>query len=78
MESLNGPVTVHQQAVTLTSETQQEGEAGRTKKKNRRRGSKDKERRVSNSTVASAPPPVEEPVSVLSPSPQLAYLQIWH
>ena len=71
VESLNGPVTVHHQAVTLTSETQQEGEAGRTKKKNRRRGSKDKERRVSSSTVPPAPPPVEEPLSVLSPSPQL-------
>ena len=69
VESLNGPVTVAQQAVTLTSETQQESEAGRSKKKNRRRGSKDKERRVSSSAVPvpTAPPPVEEPLSVLSP-----------
>merc|ERR1719445_2857946 len=69
VEALNGPVTVQQQSVTLTTETTDQ-EANRSKKKNRRRGSKDKERRASASATA-PPPPVEEPSPVLSPSPQL-------
>merc|ERR1719192_1748826 len=69
VEALNGPVTVQQQSVTLTTETQdQERDSStRGKKKSRRRGSREqhhreKERQERRVSAASAPPPVEEPL----------------
>jgi len=73
VEALNGPLSVPQPPVTLATETQEQ-EVARSKKKSRRRGSREQQQREKDRqdrrVSSSAPPPVEEPIPVLSSSPQ--------
>jgi len=73
VEALNGPLSVPQPPVTLATETQEQ-EVVRNKKKSRRRGSREQQQREKDRqdrrVSTSAPPPVEEPIPVISSSPQ--------